>query len=235
MDDRKNLPHHETLNAANSQQPKTRFRKFTEKKLLYHEFGVKSAVVVSHKHGLMLGARTFPGNPYDGHILSAVLEQATNLTQDVGQKIKHIVVDLGFRGVDAANPDKEIIHRGKFKSLSKQQRGWLKRRTAVEPAIGHLKSDHRMDRCWLQGSLGDALHTIGCAAGYNLRWLLRAIARLGIGAVFLRLLQAALDQQRATASSCGTLGRSWMASMSSWFGAVVVKKPILGYAAQGVF
>ena len=46
-----------------------------------YEFGVKSAVVVSHKHGLMLGARTFPGNPYDGHILSAVLEQATNLTQ----------------------------------------------------------------------------------------------------------------------------------------------------------
>jgi hypothetical protein len=40
-----------------------------------YEFGVKSAVVVSHQHGLMLGARTFPGNPYDGHILSAVLEQ----------------------------------------------------------------------------------------------------------------------------------------------------------------
>ena len=39
------------------------------------EFGVKSAVVVSHQHGLILGARTFPGNPYDGHILSAVLEQ----------------------------------------------------------------------------------------------------------------------------------------------------------------
>ena len=132
-----------------------------------YEFGVKSAVVVAHQHGLMLGARTFPGNPYDGHILSAVLEQATNLTQDVGLKIKHIVVDLGFRGVDADNPDRQIIHRGKFKSLSKQQKGWLKRRTAVEPAIGHLKSDHRMDRCWLKGSIGDALHSISCAAGYK--------------------------------------------------------------------
>ena len=149
-----------------------------------YEFGVKSAVVVSHKDGLMLGARTFPGNPYDGHILSAVLEQATNLTQDIAVTLKHIVVDLGFRGVDADNPDKEIIHRGKFKSLSKQQKGWLKRRTAVEPAIGHLKSDHRMDRCWLQGALGDALHCISCAAGYNLRWLLRAIARLGLGGSF---------------------------------------------------
>ena len=141
-----------------------------------YEFGVKSAVVVSHKHGPMLGARAFPGNPYDGHILSAVLEQVTNLTQDLPVKLKHIVVDLGFRGVDADNPDKQIIHRGKFKSLSPQQKGWLRRRQAVEPAIGHLKSDHRMDRCWLQGSVGDALHAVSCAAGYNLRWLLRAIA-----------------------------------------------------------
>ena len=200
-----------------------------------YEFGVKSAVVVSHKDGLMLGARTFPGNPYDGHILSAVLEQASNLTQDVGLKIKHIVVDLGFRGVDASNPDKEIIHRGKFKSLSKQQKSWLKRRPAVEPAIGHLKSDHRMDRCWLQGALGDALHSISCAAGYNLRWLLRAIARLGIAAVFLRLLQAALLQQRATGRSYRTIGRSWLAGVGNWIGGVVSKNQFFGHAAQGGF
>ena len=42
---------------------------------------------------------------------------------------------------------------------------------AVEPAIEHLKSDDRMDRCWLQGKLGDALHAVLCAAGYNLCWL----------------------------------------------------------------
>jgi transposase, IS5 family len=143
-----------------------------------YEFGVKAAIVVSHKAGLMMGARTFPGNPYDGHILSAVMEQATNLMQDVPARIRQIVVDLGFRGVDADNPGQEIIHRGKIKSLSRQQRTWLRRRQAVEPAIGHLKSDHRMDRCWLQGAVGDALHAVSCAAGFNLRWLLRAIPDL---------------------------------------------------------
>jgi transposase, IS5 family len=157
-----------------------------------YEFGVKAAVVISHQTGLMVGARSFPGNPYDGHILSAVLEQAANLLQDVPVKIKVVVADLGFRGVDADNPGKEIIHRGKFKSLSPQQKAWLRRRQAVEPAIGHMKSDHRLDRCWLKGTLGDALHTISCAAGYNLRWLLRAIAKLGIGPAFLCLLQMAL-------------------------------------------
>lgn len=155
-----------------------------------YEFGVKAAVVISHQTGLMVGARSFPGNPYDGHILSAALEQASNLMQDLPVQIKVVVADLGFRGVDADNPGRDIIHRGKFKSLSPQQKGWLRRRQAVEPAIGHLKSDHRMERCWLKGALGDALHTISCAAGYNLRWLLRAIARLGIGAAFLCLLQA---------------------------------------------
>ena len=71
----------------------------------------------------MLAARTFPGNPFDGHILSAVLEQAANLTQDLSVTIKQVVADLGFRGkaVDADNPGVQIIHRGRYKSLSKQE------------------------------------------------------------------------------------------------------------------
>jgi transposase, IS5 family len=137
---------------------------------------------------LMVGARSFPGNPYDGHTLAAQLEQTTNLMQDMGRKPKEVIVDLGFRGVDADNPGVEIIHRGKYKSLTQQQRKWLKRRQAIEPLIGHTKADHGMQRCWLKGSTGDALHAISCAAGYNIRWLLRAIARLGLGGSFYALL-----------------------------------------------
>ena len=169
-----------------------------------YEFGVKNSLVVSHEHGLMLGARTFTGNPYDGHILSASLEQATNLTQDLEVQIKEVVVDLAFRGVDEDNPGKLIIHRGKLKSLCPQQKAWLRRRQAIEPAIGHLKSDHRLDRCWLKGAIGDALHAISCAAGYNLRWLLRAVARLGIGPIFLRLLQALLHLTKPPLASYST-------------------------------
>ena len=157
-----------------------------------YEFGVKASIAVTHKSGLMVGARTFPGNPYDGHILSAQLEQRRILLEDVGRSPKDVVVDLGFRGVDCDNPLVEIIHRGKYKSLTKQQRRWLKRRQAVEPAIGHLKSDHRMDRCWLKGQVGDALHAVLCATGYNLRWLLRAMVRLGLKAVYLRAVLRAL-------------------------------------------
>jgi IS5 family transposase len=81
-----------------------------------------------------------------------------------------------------------LIHRGKHKSLTVQEKRWLKRRQAIEPLIGHTKSDHRMGRCWLKGALGDALHALSCAVGYNIRWLLRAIVRLGIQPLFLRLI-----------------------------------------------
>ncbi len=151
-----------------------------------YEFGVKTSIAVTHQSGLMVGARTFPGNPYDGHVLNEQLEQTTILLEDTGRAPKQVIVDLGYRGVDKENLGVEIIHRGKYKSLTHQQRRWLKRRQAVEPAIGHLKSDNRMDRCWLQGQLGDALHAVLCAAGYNVRWLLRAMVRLGLKALLLR-------------------------------------------------
>jgi transposase, IS5 family len=149
--------------------------------------GSQVSLAVTHKQGLMVGARSMPGNPYDGHTLAAQLEQTTTLLQDIGVAPKTALVDLGYRGVDADVPDVQVIHRGKYKSLTKTQRRWLKRRQAIEPAIGHTKHDNGMQRCWLKGSEGDALHAVLCAAGYNIRWLLRAIVRLGLGAVFLRL------------------------------------------------
>ncbi len=173
-----------------------------------YEFGVKVSVAVTHKQGLMVGARSFTCNPYDGHTLNEQLEQVTILTEDTGTRPKQVSVDLGFRGVDAANPGVEIIHRGKFKSLTDQQRRWLKRRQAVEPAIGHLKHDNGMDRCWLKGQTGDALHAVLCAAGYNLRWLLRTIVRLGLKGLFAPVfaLLVMLTQALATASGARKTG-----------------------------
>ena len=95
----------------------------------------------------------------------------------------------------------QLIHRGKAKSLTPQQRNWLRRRQAIEPAIGHTKTDHRMDRCWLKGAEGDALHAVLCAAGFNIRWLLRAIAKMGLAALFLALTAAALWLARLRVTS----------------------------------
>jgi transposase, IS5 family len=140
-----------------------------------YEFGCKASIAITHGQGLIVGARTFPGNPYDGHTLAAQLEQTNILLEDIGVKPQEVFVDLGYRGVEQDNPQVVIHHRGKYRSMTKQQRVWLKRRQAIEPIIGHLKADHRMDRCWLKGEMGDAIHTVLCAVGYNIRWLMRAI------------------------------------------------------------
>jgi transposase, IS5 family len=170
-----------------------------------YEFGVKVSLAVTHRSGLMVGARSFPGNPYDGHTLAEQLEQTSVLLEGVGVRPSTAIVDLGFRGVDDEVAPVRLIHRGKIKTLDREQRQWLRRRQAIEPAIGHAKSDHRMDRCWLQGSLGDALHAVLCAAGYNIRWLLRAIARKGLRALLLALLAWArhgANRPRDASSAC---------------------------------
>jgi IS5 family transposase len=74
-----------------------------------YEFGVKASIVVTHESGLMVGARTFPGNPYDGHVLNQQLEQTSILLEDTGKAPKQVIVDLGYRGVDKDNPGVEII------------------------------------------------------------------------------------------------------------------------------
>lgn len=170
-----------------------------------YEFGVKVSVAVTHQHGLMVGARSFAGNPYDGHTLRSQLEQTGILLQDLNVSApKVVVVDLGYRGHDAP-ADVQVIHRGRYKSLTRQQKTWLRRRQAVEPAIGHAKSENRLGRCYLKGALGDAMNAVLAACGYNLRWLLRQIARMGIQAAFFRLAIRRWLQRfegRPTLSTC---------------------------------
>jgi len=153
-----------------------------------YEFGVKVGLAMTLKGNLIVGARSFPGNPYDGHTMHEQIEQSAILMQGLGVKPEVVYADLGYRGVDKNNPDIEIKHRGKDKRLTDEERRLLKRRQATEPIIGHLKVVHRMDRCHLKGAEGDALHAVLCAAGYNIRWLLQMIVKKALG-LLLCLLQ----------------------------------------------
>ena len=83
----------------------------------------------------------------------------------------------------------------------------LKRRQAIEPIIGHLKQDCRMGRCHLKGELGDKLHAVLCAAGYNIRWLLRAIAQQGLGFLWSLLLRLNWVTSTASRMMSGVLER----------------------------
>lgn len=146
-----------------------------------YEFGVKVGIASTLNGNLVVGARAFHGNPYDGHTLYEQLEQASILMQDTGMQPTTAFVDLGYRGSDDSNPQVRIVHRGKSKRITQEERTLLKRRQAIEPIIGHLKAEHRMGRCHLKGATGDSVHAVLCAAGYNIKWLLRMIAAKGLG------------------------------------------------------
>ncbi len=170
-----------------------------------YEFGVKVGIAVTHQSGLIVGAMTFPGNPYDGHTLQEQIEQVNILCEAHGVTVKEAVVDLGYRGVDAANLGVLIKHRSWIGSMTDKEPQQLKRRQAVEPVIGHLKADHPMARCWLKGSIGYAINTVLAAAGFNLSWLMRAVVRLSfVFAGFEHLRRRILASLTAATGSTGS-------------------------------
>ena len=137
-----------------------------------YEFGQKVAVATSNRGNWMLTARLLPGNPYDGHTLTETLAAVQGVT---GVTVTDAYVDKGYRGHGVAGPTRVHV-AGQRSDGSRSQRRRRRRRSAIEPKIGHLKSDHRMDRCFLKGLTGDAMNAVLAAAGANLRKLLRRLA-----------------------------------------------------------
>ncbi len=137
-----------------------------------YEFGCKVSVAATSKGGWFVGARAIHGNPYDGHTLSDAIKQVSRLVKSP----EHVFVDRGYRGHGyegevTVHVDK--VRRGRTaKSLWK----WMKHRAAVEPGIGHLKHEHRMDRNRLKGKQGDRINAILSAAGMNFSKLLKWVA-----------------------------------------------------------
>ncbi len=137
-----------------------------------YEFGNKSAIVKTGS-GLIVGALAFHGNPYDGHTLPAHLEQVRRLT---GHTPKEALTDRGYRGKKRVGVTEISIPSsgtpGQSYYQKRKARKKFCRRAGIEPVIGHLKSDHRMIRNYLKGTLGDAINTMMAAAAFNMRhWM----------------------------------------------------------------
>jgi IS5 family transposase len=149
-----------------------------------YEFGNKVSVAVTSQGGWILGAQSHCGNPYDGHTLE---EQLAQVRVFVGAKVKEVHVDMGYRGHNHSG--EERVHVDKRRRGVTAQALWkhMKRRAAVEPTIGHCKSEHRLERNYLKGELGDTLNAILSAAGMNFQKLLGAFLRL-VSGMFSRLM-----------------------------------------------
>lgn len=161
-----------------------------------YEFGVKVSVAVTNRSGFVLGMMALPGNPGacpragrrpdpgDGHTLDGAARQVERLT---GTPIARLYVDRGYRGHNDRRKDRVFLS-GQRRGLTPTIRKELRRRSAIEPAIGHMKSDGRLGRNYLLGTLGDAINAILAGVGYNLRLILnwlRALFALIVTALLL--------------------------------------------------
>ena len=138
-----------------------------------YEFGNKVSLVVTSQRSLIVGVKALHGNPYDGHTLVGAIRQSVSLTN---VEPKHIMVDKGYRGHKYQGSGLVYIAGRIPKMATRTFRKMLKRRSAIEPTIGHLKSDHRLERNFLKGKEGDKINALMSAIGYNFRKLLRALA-----------------------------------------------------------
>ena len=166
-----------------------------------YEFGVKVSVATTlnrSKGGQFIAhVKTLPGNPYDGHTLETVIPE---IETQIGASLSRIVADRGYRGHNARPDHKMKVYvSGQKRGLTEAIKRDLRRRSAVEPVIGHAKGEHRMGRNFLKGAHGDAANAVLAAAGYNFRRLLAWLAILW-RAIVTAMLADALDAVLARVS-----------------------------------
>lgn len=134
-----------------------------------YEFGCKVVVVTTHASNWIVGMDAVHGNPYDGATLSGALSQTQCLT---AIRPRQAIVDKGFRGV-AYHPDDVEVRVAGTRKRTRALKRLFKRRSAIEPVIGHTKQDHALKRNYLRGKDGDRINAFLAGCGFNLRKLFR--------------------------------------------------------------
>lgn len=142
-----------------------------------YEFGTKASITKTRDTNIIVGALSFADNCFDGHTLPAVLAQVKRL---LGQVPGVALCDRGYRGKSRVNDTQILIPRPARKNATKEVidalRKRFQKRAGIEPVIGHLKSDHRLNRNFLKGFTGDQINLLMAAAAFNFRkWLRKVI------------------------------------------------------------
>ena len=134
-----------------------------------YEFGSKASITTTKNSGVIIGALNIPQNDYDAHTLEASTTQQQRLT---GHVLRNNYVDRGFRGVKKVLGTNIIVaDNNRNRSVYEKQklRHGFRRRAAIEPRIGHLKTDHRLNRNFYKGIFGDNINVMLAAAAMNFK------------------------------------------------------------------
>jgi len=151
-----------------------------------YEYGTKASIVMTQKSNVIIGVTAHKTNEHDSKTLKAAL---THANKHRNKPIKEAICDRGYRGkkeVDGVTiciPSTPLKRDTRYQKEQKRKR--FRRRAAIEPVIGHLKSDHRLARNYLKGFVGDEVNLLLAATAFNLKkWMNRFLLLL----LLLRIL-----------------------------------------------
>ncbi|MBU0560822.1 MAG: IS5 family transposase [Bacteroidetes bacterium] len=138
-----------------------------------YESGSKASIVITKRSGIIVGVYSLEKNEYDGHTLPKALDQCEELR---GQRPRVAIADRGYRGKTRIGETEIPIPKPPKKGTSeyemKKARARFRRRAAIEPIIGHLKTDYRLERNFLKGVIGDSINLMLAVAAFNLKkWM----------------------------------------------------------------
>jgi len=139
------------------------------------EFGNKASIIRTQRTGVIVGAKSFR-NEYDGHTLQESIDQSERLLPT--KSIKTAFVDRGFRGKRKINEvmiesPRPFNNKTQTKYQQNKLKNQFRKRAAIEPTIGHLKKDHRMNRNYYKGIIGDSINVMLSVAAYNFKRMMR--------------------------------------------------------------
>ena len=143
-----------------------------------YEFGNKVGLITTANKGkkIILGIKAFLQTPYDGHTIEPLLEQMENS----GQKLpKELVYDRGgkgkaeIKGVKISIPCTPRKADTPYQKQTKRKK--FRTRAAIEPIIGHLKTDFRLAQNYFSGEAGPQINALLSATAWNMKKMMEIL------------------------------------------------------------
>jgi len=142
-----------------------------------YEFGTKVGLITTSKNLIITAIKSFQGNPHDSKTIEPLLEQTKS---SLKAQPKELIYDRGGKGqkqigiTKITTPDYKPLKRdSKYQKRAKRKK--FRRRAAIEPVIGHLKTDYRMGQNYLSGNDSPQINAYLAATGWNLKKLMKKL------------------------------------------------------------
>ena len=142
-----------------------------------YEFGTKIGLNTTFKTLIITAIKSFDGNPHDSKTIEPLLKQ---MEKNMSHQPNEIIYDRGGKGIKEiektkiSTPDYRPLKRDtEYQKRVKKQK--FRRRAAIEPVIGHLKTDFRMNQNYLSGNNSPQINAFLAATGWNLKKMMKQL------------------------------------------------------------